>query len=205
MTRPIRTIGAILFLTIVTLAARPGAARACAIDSTASLFADGVRATLTTAAPSDVSHWAAFSFPQAFAAGRPLQFDESRAELAHTLPPAMLDGPYRWTFGDGAATLGHVVTHRYARPGAYRLVVSGFDRGAHRWFQFDNALLRIVSPAQVLQANLGYYALRALDVVMSSLLWLFDAALVLLVLAMVVGRSRARRRGMNRADGVSST
>ncbi len=199
----------LLLLALAPLMARPGLAAACAIDSTASLFADGVRATLTppTTAPVNINRWAAFSFPQAFAAGRTLQFGESRAELARTLPPAMLNGPYRWTFGDGATALGRAVSHRYARPGTYKLVVSGFDRRSHGWFQFDNALLRVVAPTQVLQANLGYYALRALDVVMSSLLWLFDAALVLLVLFVFVGRSRTRRRGRpgtNRAAGSAS-
>jgi hypothetical protein len=54
--------------------------------------------------------------------------------------------------------------------------------------------VHIVPPDQVLQANLGYYALRALDVVMSGVMWLIDAVLILLVLLTLRSRLRARRR-----------
>jgi hypothetical protein len=196
MTRSIRILGATLLLALL-LVGMPGLAVACAIDSTASLSADGVRAALTTTSPTDPAHWARFSFPQSFASGRVLRFDESRAELARTLPPGVVDAPYRWTFGDGAVTLGREVSHRYARPGSYRLAVSGFDQRSRRLFEFDNAMVYVVSPDQAFAANLGYYALRALDVAMSGLLWVFDAALVLLVAFVLLGRRRARARRLS--------
>lgn len=191
--RAVRTIGASLLLIPLLLAAATGVTAACAIDNTASLSADGVRATLTTTAATDPSHWAAFSFPRAFASGRPLRFDESRAELARTLRPDQVAAPYKWIFGDGTGTYGHAVTHRYARPGKYVLRVYGFDRGSRQSFPFDNALVQVVPPGQTLRANLGYYALRALDVAMSGLIWAFDAALVLLVAYVALGRYRKRR------------
>jgi hypothetical protein len=55
-------------------------------------------------------------------------------------------------------------------------------------------LVHIVPPDQVVQANLGYYALRALDVVMSGVMWLIDGALILLVVLALRGRLRTRRR-----------
>lgn len=108
--------------------------------------------------------------------------------MARSLAPAVLAAPYRWHFGDGTTALGHSVTHRYARAGVYRLTVAGYDRASARWFQFDAALLTIVPPGQVWQANLGYDALRTLDVAMPALGWLIDAALILLILAVIVRR-----------------
>jgi len=58
-------------------------------------------------------------------------------------------------------------------------------------------MVYVVSPDQAFAANLGYYALRALDVAMSGLLWVFDAALVLLVAFVLLGRRRARARRLS--------
>lgn len=184
----------VLAVTLLALGLAPGVAVACAIDNTASLSANGVRATLNTVAtPTNGAPYAPFTFGKAFASGAPVRIAEATGELARTLPPATIAAPFRWTFGDGAAALGRTATHRYARPGLYRLDVDGLDTRTKRWFTFDRALLRVVPPGQALQDNLGYYALRALDVAMSSLLWIFDAALVLLVLFVVARRARGRR------------
>ena len=181
------------FVGALLLAFAPVGASACVIDNTASLSANGARATLTTDMRVGAALWAPFTFTKSFAADDSIQLAESRADLARSLPPSMLAAPYKWSFGDGATALGHVVTHRYAHPGLYQISMYGYNAGTHGWYSFDKALMRVVPPGQVLGANLGYYALRALDVVMSSLLWLADAALALLVLAVVVSRRRARR------------
>jgi PKD domain len=185
-----RLLGALL----LALALAPGVAAACVIDNTASLSANGIRATPTTTAPRDGGLWAQFTVGKAFASRAPVQFAELRSDLVRSLPPASLATPFRWAFGDGATALGHTATHRYAHPGLYRLTVYGFAQRTHSWFPFDNVLVRIVPPAQVVQANLGYYALRALDVVMSGVMWLIDAALILLVLIALRSRLRSRRR-----------
>lgn len=49
-------------LTLLLLLLAPSAALACAIDNTASVSADGVRAQLTTAAPTDPNRYAPFTF-----------------------------------------------------------------------------------------------------------------------------------------------
>ena len=176
---------------LLTLA--PSVATACAIDSTASLSANGVRATPTSASPSNASAatWAPFTVGQAFATGTPIVVDESQSELARTLTPDEVAAPYRWSFGDGGVALGHAVTHRYARPGFYRVVVSTVTARSKTLLLFDSVLLHIVPPDQTLQANLGYFAARLFDALVSGLLWIADGALVALVLA-VVWRRRKR-------------
>ena len=206
MKRPRRVITAstVLGALLLALALWPGTAAACVIDNTASLSANGVRATPTTSAPSGAGPWAQFTVGKAFASGAPVRFTELHSDLVRSLAPATLAAPFRWAFGDGASTLGHLATHRYARPGLYRLTVYGFSPRTHGWFPFDNVLVRIVPPGQVLQANLGYYALRALDVVMSGVMWLIDAALILLVLIALRSRLRARRREPTACGGAAA-
>jgi len=203
MKRPGRLIMATrtLRVLLLALALAPGVAAACVIDNTASLSANGVRATPTTAAPSDAGRWAQFTVGKAFASRAPVQFVELHSDLVRSLLPTTLAAPFRWAFGDGAAALGHAATHRYAHPGLYRLTVYGFSTHTHSWFSFDNVLVRIVPADQVVQANLGYYALRALDVVMSGVMWLIDAALILLVLLALRSRLRTRRRSQVRNAG----
>ena len=116
----------------------PLPAMACAIDNVASVYANGARATLTTTGTSPGALWATFPFGQAIAAAAPVKLDESRADLLRSLDSATVAAPYRWTFGDGTgAALGHVVTHRYARPGLYLIGVEGFDGQTRRWFPFE--------------------------------------------------------------------
>ena len=180
---------------LLALLVMTGTATACVIDNKASLFANGVQATLNPAAPpsNGAALWARFTLDKAFASAAPIHFGELRADLQRSLAPATLAAPYRWEFGDGSGALGHTVAHRYARAGLYRLTVYGYATATHSWFPFDNALVRIVPPGQLLQANLGYYALRALDVVMSGFMWVIDALLVGLVLYIVVSQRRRRK------------
>jgi len=133
----------------------PRTATACAIDNSASLHADTVPAMLTTSLPHGPGPWAPFTITQAIASEAPVQFTEAQADLARTLPAAMRRAPYRWAFGDGTVALGHDVTHRYAHPGRYIVPVCGYDRRARGWFTFDQALVHVVPPDQVLRANLG--------------------------------------------------
>jgi hypothetical protein len=194
MRRPVPSLSALCLAGGLLLALTPRPAVACVIDNTASAYANGVRATLTTTGASPGALWAPFTFGQAVAAAAPVRLDESRADLLRSLDSSTVAAPYRWTFGDGTgAALGHVVTHRYARPGLYLIGVEGFDEQTRRWFPFDKALLRVVPSGQVIQSNLGYYGLRALDVVMTAAGWVVDAALALLVLAAVVARRRSSR------------
>jgi len=184
--------GAAALVAALLLTLAPSVAAACAIDSTASLSANGVRATLTSTSLSNASAatWAPFTVGQAFATGAPIVVDESQAELARTLTPDEVAAPYRWSFGDGGVAWGHAVTHRYARPGSYRVIVYTSAARSKTSLLFDSVLLHIVPPDQTLQANLGYFAARLFDGLMSGLLWIADGALVALVLAVVWRRRR---------------
>jgi len=193
MRRPVPSLSALCLTGGLLLALAPRPAAACTIDNTASAYANGTRATPTTTGASPGALWAPFTFGQAVAAAAPVRLDESRADLLRSLASVTVAAPYRWTFGDGTAALGHVVTHRYARPGLYLIGVEGFDGQTRRWFPFDKALLRVVPPGQVIQSNLGYYALRGLDIIMAAAGWGVDAALVLLVLVAVIVRQRSSR------------
>ncbi len=170
----------------------PTLVQACVLDNTASLWTNGVRASLNMGAPVDPSHWAPFAFPKAFASNTVLHLSESRADLTRSLSAATLAAPYRWTFGDGTTVPGHDVTHQYAHPGTYRVTVDGYDK-SRGWFPFDNVMITIVAPSQVTQSNLGYEVLGALDLAVPALFWLFDAALVAGALFLVVKAMQGRR------------
>jgi len=182
------SLGAALLATLL-LGVPPRTATACAIDNVASLLADGVPAMLTTAAPHGTAPWASFTVAQAIASGASVRLVEEPADLARTLPLAVRAAPYRWAFGDGAASLGHAVVHRYARAGTYRLTVSGYDRGARHWFAFDQAILRVVPADQVVGANLGYDALQGV-IALSGVTWPVDGVIIALVLVLLVRRTR---------------
>lgn len=182
---------ALLLLLGIILTPRPVVA--CAIDNVASVYANGAHATLTTAVAAPGALWAPFTFGQAIATATPVTLAESRADLLRSLDSATVAAPYRWTFGDGTAVLGHVVTHRYAHPGLYLVGVAGFDGQTRRWFTFDKALLRVVPPGQVIQSNLGYYGLRVLDIAMSALVWIVDGGLVILILGVIIRRRRTQQ------------
>jgi len=190
-----RLAGSVVLVTALLLGRAPRPAMACAIDNVASLLADGVPAMLTTSAPHGATPWAPFTVAQALASGAPVRLAEAPADLVRTLPPAVRAAPYRWAFGDGGASLGHAVVHRYARAGIYRLTVSGYDRGARRWFAFDQAVLRVVPADQVVGANLGYDALQGV-IVLSGVTWPIDGVIVALVLVLLARRTRgAHARG----------
>ena len=68
---------------------------------------------------------------------------EDTRELARTLPPQIVQGHWLWRTGDGGRIEGHIVTHRFSRPGTY-LITLAVELPAHRGaFIFDSALLRV--------------------------------------------------------------
>ena len=191
-----RSLGAAI-LAALLLGLAPRTATACAIDNVASLLADGVPAMLTTSVPRGATPWAPFTVAQAIASGAPVRLAEAPADLARTLPPAVRAAPYRWAFGDGGTSLGHAVVHRYAHAGTYRLTVSGYDRGARRWFAFGEAVLRVVPADQVVGANLGYDALQGV-IALSGVTWPVNGVIVVLVLVLLVRRTRGTVAGRSR-------
>ncbi|HWE61925.1 MAG TPA: PKD domain-containing protein [Chloroflexota bacterium] len=138
-------VGLLVTAALVHNSAQAAIARACAIDGVPSLQADGTRAALnsTPRTRQNSAHWAMFVFPARFSPGAPIHFSEDLRELARTLPPEIVHGHWIWQWGDGGHTAGHVVLHRYARPGAY--VVTVAVAVPHRAaFLFDTALVRVV-------------------------------------------------------------
>jgi len=194
-----RSLGAPL-LAALLLGVAPRAATACAIDNVASLLADCVPAMLTTSAPQGTVPWAPFTVAQAIASGATVRLAEEPGDLARTLPPAVRATPYRWAFGDGGTRLGYAVVHRYRRAGTYRLTVSGYDRGARRWFAFDQAVLRVVPADQVVGANLEYDALQGV-IALSGVTGPVDGVIVALVLVLLVRRTRGQGPGALDEDG----
>jgi hypothetical protein len=196
---PTRLASRIVGALVLALILLPGVARACALDNRASLFANGIQATFTTGAATSTGLWAPFTIAPALARGVPVRFTELRADLARSLPPSTLNAPYRWAFGDGTTALGHAVSHRYARPGLYQLVVYGFYDGATKetrgWFLFDSALLRIVPRGQARQAGPGSSGQSAF--VSSGLPWAFGVAAGGILLAVW---TRPLRRGRTKRD-----
>lgn len=178
----------------------PTITSACAIDNIASLSVDGVRANFTTIAPASTKTWAPFTVDKAFATDTTMVVSEDQAELARSLQPSMLHHAYRWTFGDGSAALGTVGSHRYSKPGTYRLDVLGFDARGRQWARFDSALVHVAAPSQLLQANLGYQTLGVVDMIVNGLSWVVNVALVALIAVIVFAavkpaRSRALTTG----------
>ncbi len=160
MMRVVHHAGSAVILSVLVFGLPPHPAAGCTIDNVASLLADGVPAMLTTSVPRGTAPWAPFTLTQALAVQAPVRLAEAPADLARTLPRAVRTAPFRWSFGDGAIALGHVVIHRYTRPGTYRLTVSGHDQRTRRWFAFDQAVVRVVPRDQVLRTNLGFHALQ---------------------------------------------
>ena len=135
---------AIIATPLLLLNALP-AAHACGLDGVPSISANGVLARLTPGVPvaAQLSHWAPFTFSDAVAPGKPVRLAEDRRLLLRSLPPEAVNHPYRWTFGDGKATIGYVVRHAYARAGTYKIGVSTYVGPAHKWFLFDTVLIRV--------------------------------------------------------------
>ncbi|GAC1397696.1 MAG: hypothetical protein NVSMB65_16500 [Chloroflexota bacterium] len=191
--RPSALVRRTVAATLVLVMLGPGVASACALDNTASFWVDGVRASLNLTPPTDLARWSPFTVDRAFASDTALHLSENRADLARTLSPATLAAPYRWALGDGVTVFGHTITHRYARPGYYRVVVSGDGGTSRGWITFDTVLVHIVTPQEALTANLGYYALRALDIAVPIALWSLEGVLGAGLLYFLLVRPRRRK------------
>ncbi len=135
---------ALLFVVGITLATR-GDATACTLDGKATAFADGSRAVLTGGSytPAAGSVWAPFRFTRSYRVHASLTLTEDRGALRRALPSQALGHAWRWDFGDGAHAVGWTVTHRYARPGAYRITLSSYYPSWRRYFQFDSVHITV--------------------------------------------------------------
>lgn len=117
------------------------AARACILDLTPSIQANGTLAVLNTASPvqGTVRVWAPFRFHHAFAAGSPVRFSENTRALARVLPPEVVHGRWIWTLGDGTHAVGYTPVHSYTRPGTYLVAVAVALPHSTETFTFDAA------------------------------------------------------------------
>jgi len=129
---------------VIGLASTVGLARACTFDGKPSAFADGRRAVLDTAPPGPAtSAWGArFAFAQAFRTGQRVVFHEDDAQVRPVLPAADLHRGWRWRFGDGGGQPGDQVTHRYDRPGHYKISVDAYF-AHYGWQPFDTIAITI--------------------------------------------------------------
>jgi hypothetical protein len=129
--------------------AAPHMTVACTLDGRPTAFANGRRAVRTgpfsvktPARVSSAQTWAPFSFPLSYHARAALRFTEDRAQLRRVLPADSMQRAWRWEFGDGVRAVGWTVTHRYTRPGTYRITVSAYVPSYGSYLLFD--VVRIV-------------------------------------------------------------
>jgi PKD repeat protein len=105
----------------------------------------GLTATATQqvqiSAPANMAPLAAASGPVQAAAGQALRFDGRGSQDRD----GQIAG-YAWNFGDGATAAGAVVTHTYASPGNYGLVLTVTDDGGLT--DTTNYTVRIDQPAE---------------------------------------------------------
>ncbi len=122
----------------------PATARACTIDGTPTVYANGQRAVLSHArfTPQTARSWAMFAFPSAYRPGAAVRLVEDRGALSRVLPNEALGHEWQWTLGDGTKTIGWTAAHTYTRPGAYRIMVSAYYPSWKQYFPFDT--VRIV-------------------------------------------------------------
>ncbi len=129
---------------LVTLA--PRETQACTIDGKPTAFANGRQAVLSPPprrwTEAAVRTYVQFSFPSAYRAHAAVHLTESRTLLRSVLPAQSLRHALEWEFGDGTHVTGWTVTHSYARPGVYRVLVKAYYNWLHRYYSFD--MVRIV-------------------------------------------------------------
>ena len=124
----------------------PTMARACALDSRPSAYADGHRDRLNTQAPTTAAQlagWAPFVFARTYPARRAIVLTENRREVARSLTAAAMRRPWRWEFGDGQVAYGWTVRHAYAYPGRWRISVDAYEPGTRQWYTFDQVVITI--------------------------------------------------------------
>jgi len=141
-----KTLSIILLAQVTILCASAPSAEACSIDGKPSAFANGERAVLTrdTFTGPTPATWSPFSFARHQPAHAAIQFAEDVTQVRRALPAAATRVAWRWEFGDSATAVGWSMTHRYARPGAYLIVVSAYYPAWHRYYAFDDVRMTIV-------------------------------------------------------------
>jgi hypothetical protein len=128
------------------LAAGAGQGCACALDGVPSLSANGWLAVRNhvVATRATFATWTPFVFARPFAPAEPVVLREDPAKLTAALPPEVRRARWRWAFGDGHRLVAALsATHRYARPGRYRVVVAAYSSRFRGWFPFDAVTLTI--------------------------------------------------------------
>jgi hypothetical protein len=182
-----------LLIALALLLGLASSAFACTLDGIASLSVNGVLANLTSGRPTQANsgYWAPFTM-LAQGSGHTLQLSEDLSKVAQSLPPALLNPPFRWSFGDGATAYGHTVQHTYAQPGWYKITVSYDWKARHQWVVFDSAEQQIVASGDVWKTHLGYYLDTVLQVALNGIIWIIAA---LIVAAMLWELLRRRVRG----------
>jgi hypothetical protein len=140
--------GAIVALLLVAgcILGVSGPARACALDSRPSAYADGQLDRVNAQAPTTAAQlatWTAFVFARSYPVRRAIVFTEDRREVARTLVPAALRRPWRWRFGDGHTAYGWTVRHAYARPGRWRIQVDAYLPSTRQWYSFDQVTVTV--------------------------------------------------------------
>jgi hypothetical protein len=131
----------------VLVGGNAGGAAACLIDGIPSLSANGHLAAQNQHGPTPASYltWSPFVIQQHVRRGEVVRLSEDRDKLKNVLAPAELHSPWRWTFGDGTSTIGAVGSHRYSRPGTYRVMVAAYFAAYRAWVPFDSAMLTITA------------------------------------------------------------
>ena len=131
----------------VLVGGNAGGAAACLIDGIPSLSANGHLAAKNQHGPTPASFltWAPFVIQQHFRRGVVVRLSEDRDKLKNALAPAGLNSRWRWTFGDGASMVGAVGSHRYSRPGTYRVMVAAYFAAYQAWVPFDSVMLTITA------------------------------------------------------------
>ena len=88
-------------------------------------------------------------FALGYLAGKPITFTENlgfRGAPGIPAPPVPGDFKLRWTFGDQSArSEGLSVSHTYARPGTYLVLVETYDTTSGAWIFFDYAHIQVIS------------------------------------------------------------
>lgn len=121
------------------------AVQACTIDGKATAVANGQRAIITREKLTmAVLHtWAPFTFPSRYRAHASIALTEDRTQLDRALPGEATHHAWRWDFGDGSHATGWSVTHRYTRPGAYRISVAAYYPTWKQYYSFDTIRISV--------------------------------------------------------------
>jgi PKD domain len=132
-------------LVIVSLA---GAlmATACGLDQKPSMFANGSIALINKQTPTSAAQlqaWSYFVFSGHYTTHQSINFREDRAEVSHSLSAEAMRQPIAWSYGDGQAGRGWMVSHHYPRPGRWVVQVFVWDPESGRWDLFDRASIRV--------------------------------------------------------------